>query len=44
MPEKSDFDKVLGELHDLIEWEDAEAATETAARNFNDIARRLKNK
>ena len=26
MPEKSDFDKVLGELHDLIEWEDAEAA------------------
>ena len=26
MPEKSEFDKVLGELHDLIEWEDAEAA------------------
>lgn len=26
MPEKSEFDKVLGELHDLTEWEDAEAA------------------
>lgn len=26
MPEKSKFDEVLGELHDLIEWEDAEAA------------------
>lgn len=26
MPEKSEFDKALGELHDLTEWEDAEAA------------------
>ena len=26
MTEKSAFDKALGELHDLIEWEDAEAA------------------
>lgn len=26
MTEKSAFDKTLGELHDLIEWEDAEAA------------------
>lgn len=26
MMEKSAFDKTLGELHDLIEWEDAEAA------------------
>lgn len=26
MPEKSEFDKALGELYDLIEWEDAEAA------------------
>lgn len=25
MPEKSKFDKVLGELYDLTEWEDAEA-------------------
>ena len=24
MTEKSAFDKTLGELHDLIEWEDAE--------------------
>ena len=26
MPEKSEFDKALGELYDLTEWEDAEAA------------------
>lgn len=26
MTEKSAFDKALGELHDLTEWEDAEAA------------------
>lgn len=26
MTEKSAFDKALGELNDLIEWEDAEAA------------------
>mgnify|MGYP005916780485 CR=1 FL=1 len=26
MPEKSVFDKALGELYDLTEWEDAEAA------------------
>lgn len=26
MTEKSAFDKALGELYDLIEWEDAEAA------------------
>lgn len=26
MQEKSEFDKALGELYDLTEWEDAEAA------------------
>ena len=26
MSEKSEFDKALGELYDLTEWEDAEAA------------------
>ena len=26
MPEKSEFDRALGELYDLTEWEDAEAA------------------
>lgn len=26
MPEKSEFDKALGELYDLTEWENAEAA------------------
>ena len=26
MPEKSEFDKALGELYDLTEWEDAETA------------------
>lgn len=30
MTEKSAFDKTLGELHDLIEWEDAEAPSENS--------------
>ena len=32
MPEKSEFDKALGELYDLTEWEDAEAAHPGAPR------------
>ena len=32
MPEKSEFDKALGELYDLTEWEDAEAIRELHAR------------
>ena len=32
MPEKSEFDKALGELHDLTEWEDAISAHPGAPR------------
>lgn len=32
MPEKSEFDKALGELYDLTEWENAEAAPSRAPR------------